>query len=80
MFTLLVHGGVGGVGHIAVQLAKWRGANVCTTVTKNEDFALAKSFGANEVINAKEEMVEKYVARLTNNQGFDIIFDTSMSN
>jgi len=74
--TILIHGGVGGVGHIAVQLAKWYGASVYATVTKDEDFSRAKSFGANEVINAKEESVEKYIARLTNNQGFDIVFDT----
>ncbi len=74
--TILIHGGVGGVGHVAVQLAKWCGAKVYTTVLKNEDFSLAKSLGANEVINTKEEDVEKYVTRLTNNQGFNIVFDT----
>ncbi len=74
--NILIHGGVGGVGHIAVQLAKWCGARVYTTVLKNEDFALVKSLGADEVINAKEEEVEKYVARLTSGAGFDIVFDT----
>lgn len=74
--SILIHGGVGGVGHIAVQLAKWAGAKVYTTVLKKEDFPLTKSFGADEVINAKEENVEGYVARLTNNQGFDVVFDT----
>lgn len=74
--NILIHGGVGGVGHIAVQLAKWRGAKVYTTVLKNEDFPLAKSLGANEAINAKEEDVEKYVNRLTEGLGFDIVFDT----
>lgn len=74
--TILIHGGVGGVGHIAVQLAKWCGAKVYTTVLKNEDFALVKSFGADEVINAKEENVEQYVSRLTNGHGFDVVFDT----
>jgi len=74
--TILIHGGVGGVGHIAVQLAKWCGATVFTTVLKQEDFSLATAFGASTVINAKEEDVEKYVKRLTNNQGFDIVFDT----
>lgn len=73
---ILVHGGVGGVGHVAVQLARWCEANVSTTVLKNEDFSLAKSLGASEIINAKEENVEKYVLRLTNNQGFDVVFDT----
>ena len=74
--NVLIHGGVGGVGHIAVQLAKSCGAKVYTTVLKNEDISLAKSFGADEVINAKEEDVEKYVARLTQGKGFDVVFDT----
>jgi NADPH2:quinone reductase len=74
--TILIHGGVGGVGHIAVQLAKWAGAKVYTTILKNEDVALTKSFGADEAINAKEEKVDQYVARLTQGKGFDIIFDT----
>jgi len=74
--NILIHGGVGGVGHIAVQLAKWCGSKVFATVLKPEDFSLVKSLGATEVINAKEEDVENYVARLTNNQGFDIVFDT----
>ncbi|MCX7121072.1 MAG: zinc-dependent alcohol dehydrogenase family protein [Gammaproteobacteria bacterium] len=74
--NILIHGGVGGVGHIAVQLAKWCGAKVYATVLKNEDFPLVKSMGADEVINAKEEDVEQYVQRLTNNKGFDIVFDT----
>ncbi|SRR5579883_233275 len=74
--TILIHGGVGGVGHIAVQIAKSTGAKVATTILKNEDVAIVKSFGVDEIINAKEEPVEKYVERLTNNQGFDIVFDT----
>ena len=73
---VLIHGGVGGVGHIAVQLAKWCGAIVATTVTKDEDFAEAKAFGADEVINAKQETVQEYVQRLTNGNGFDVVFDT----
>lgn len=74
--SVLIHGGVGGVGHIAVQLAKWCGAKVYTTVLKNDDFPLAKSLGADDVIHAKEEDVEAYVARLTDGQGFDVVFDT----
>jgi NADPH2:quinone reductase len=74
--NVLIHGGVGGVGHIAVQLAKWRGAKVYTTVLKEIDYPLVKSFGADEIINAKEETVEAYLSRLTNNNGFDVVFDT----
>jgi NADPH2:quinone reductase len=74
--TILIHGGIGGVGHIAVQLAKSAGAKVATTVIRQEDFSLAKSFGADEIINAKEENVESYVQRITQGLGFDIVFDT----
>ncbi|MDR3478678.1 MAG: zinc-dependent alcohol dehydrogenase family protein [Gammaproteobacteria bacterium] len=74
--TVLIHGGVGGVGHVAIQLAKWSGAKVFTTILKPEDVALAKSFGADEVINAREEDPEQYVQRLTEGQGFNIVFDT----
>jgi NADPH2:quinone reductase len=74
--TILIHGGVGGVGHIAVQLAKWSGATVYATVRKPEDIALVSAFGADAVINANEEDVDSYVARLTKGRGFDIVFDT----
>lgn len=74
--NVLIHGGVGGVGHIAVQLAKWCGAHVTTTILKPEDVAIVKAFGADAVINAKEEMVDAYVQRLTQGHGFDVIFDT----
>lgn len=73
---VLIHGGVGGVGHIAVQLAKWCGAKVYTTVRKHEDFSIVKAFGADEIINVKEEEVDTYKQRLTHGQGFEIIFDT----
>lgn len=73
---VLVHGGVGGVGHIAVQLAKWCGAKVFTTVRNNEDFVIVKSFGADEVINVQEDDVAEYKKRLTSDQGFAVIFDT----
>jgi NADPH2:quinone reductase len=74
--SVLIHGGVGGVGHIAVQLARWAGAKVYSTVLKDEDFAEVIAFGADEVINAKSETVTDYVARLTQGKGFDVVFDT----
>lgn len=73
---ILVHGGVGGVGHIAVQLAKWHDATVYTTVRKNEDFPVAKSLGADEIIHSEQENIEQYKLRLTQNLGFETIFDT----
>ena len=74
--TVLIHGGAGGVGHIAVQLARWCGARVAATVRKAEDVAPVSAFGADHVILANEEPVDSYVARLTNSLGFDLVLDT----
>ena len=73
---ILVHGGTGGVGHIAIQLAKWAGADVYATVSSSEKAVLAKSLGAIEAINYRNESVKNYVDRITNGKGFDIVFDT----
>lgn len=73
---VLVHGGTGGVGHIALQLAKYLGAHVTTTVSSSEKQKIALKLGADETINYKEEAVEDYVHRLTEKKGFDLILDT----
>ena len=59
--SLLVHGGLGGVGHIAAQLGKHIGAIVHTTVSKDEDKEASKNFGADYPINYKTMSVEQYV-------------------
>jgi len=74
--TVLVHGGLGGVGHVAIQLAKARGAKVATTCSGEGSDALARSLGADAVIDYKAESVEGYVQRLTQGSGFDVVFDT----
>lgn len=74
--SALIHAGTGGVGHVAVQLAKSRGARVATTVSSAGKAELAKSLGADEIINYREEKPQEYVSRLTGGQGFDIVFDT----
>lgn len=71
---VLVHGGAGGVGHIAVQLARARGADVFTTVAK-EQFGIAERFGA-VPIDYQASTVDDYVARHTGGAGFDVVFDT----
>jgi NADPH2:quinone reductase len=73
---VLVQGGLGGVGHIGVQLAVHAGANVYTTVGDDTEFAEAQAFGATAAINYKTESASDYVARLTDNKGFDLVFDT----
>jgi NADPH2:quinone reductase len=73
---VLVHGGVGGVGHIGVQLAKSLGARVATTVPSEEAAEIARSLGADETIDFTREPVAAYVERLTAGRGFDVVFDT----
>jgi len=73
---ILIHGGTGGVGHIAVQLAKHHGAHVTATVSSKKKGEISTNLGADEIVNYREESVEAYVERLTQGQGFDIVFDT----
>lgn len=73
---VLIHGAAGGVGHIAVQLAKLLNAKVYATVSSDEKGEIAKSFGADYIINYKKEDVEQYVNKHTGGVGFDVIFDT----
>jgi NADPH:quinone reductase len=74
--TVLIHGGTGGVGHIALQLAKQHGARVVTTVSTQSKADIAIALGADETVLYRDEAVENYVQRLTNGNGFDVVFDT----
>jgi NADPH2:quinone reductase len=49
--TVLVAGGAGAVGHAAIQLARWAGARVITTVSSDEKAKLGHAAGANDVVN-----------------------------
>src|SRR5712672_64055 len=54
---VLIHGGSGGVGHFAVQLAKWKGAYVFATAsTKNQE--LLRELGADEIIDYSTQRFE----------------------
>ena len=59
--TVLVTGGAGAVGYYAIQMAKWGGARVATTVSSDEKARVAKGAGADLVINYKQEDVAKRV-------------------
>jgi NADPH:quinone reductase len=72
---VLVQGGAGGVGHIAVQLALARGAKVAATASGERAIALIRRLGA-EPIDYKQESIESFVQRLTGGTGFDAVFDT----
>ena len=72
--TVLVHAGAGGVGHLAVQIARAHGAEVYATVSKGKA-AVVESYGATP-IDYTTTSPEQYVAEYTNTEGFDIIYDT----
>lgn len=71
---VLVHGGAGGVGHIAVQIARAFGAQVFATGSA-EQKAVIESYGATAIDYCAVE-VDEYVRRHTGGEGFDIIYDT----
>ena len=73
--SVLVHGGSGGVGHIAVQIANHMGADVYSTGGGDKQLALIEKLGA-KAINYKTETVADYVAKHTGGAGFDIVFDS----
>jgi NADPH:quinone reductase len=72
--TVLIHGGAGGVGHIAVQLAVARGARVFATVVHGRN-ELIEGFGATPIDHTRLS-VEEYMLEYTGGEGFDIIIDT----
>jgi NADPH2:quinone reductase len=71
---VLIHGGAGGVGHLAIQLAVARGARVSATGSAG-DASLIEQFGAS-FIDYRVEPVADYVSRLTGGAGFDVVYDT----
>ncbi|MEM7044176.1 MAG: zinc-dependent alcohol dehydrogenase family protein [Pseudomonadota bacterium] len=73
--SVLVHGGAGGVGHVAVQLARHFGADVYATGTGEKQMGVIEKFGAT-AIDFRAETVADYVAKYTDGKGFEIIFDS----
>lgn len=73
---ILIHAASGGVGHVAIQLAKWAGAKVYTTASSQEKLEIGTRLGADVAINYREETVHDYVQKYTNGKGFDVVFDT----
>lgn len=72
---VLVHGGAGGVGHVAIQIARALGAEVFATGSARS-LAYISSLGAT-AIDRGEVAIEDYVAQYTGGQGFDVIYDTA---
>ena len=72
---VLVHGGAGGVGHVAVQLARYFGAEVYATGGGENSLSAIKEYGIT-AIDYKCEKVADYVAKYTGGAGFDIVYDS----
>lgn len=73
--SILVHGGAGGVGHVAIQLAKAMGARVFTTV-REANFEFARRMGADVLIDYEREDYVDAIMRETGGRGVDVVFDT----
>ncbi|OAB55382.1 alcohol dehydrogenase [Phormidium willei BDU 130791] len=73
---VLIHAGAGGVGHVAVQLAKRQGAMVATTISTAQKADLVKSLGADLPILYPQQDFVKAVLDWTDGEGVDVAFDT----
>jgi NADPH:quinone reductase-like Zn-dependent oxidoreductase len=73
--NVLVHAAGSGVGSIAIQIAKLRGARVLTTASSDEKLAKARELGADATINYTQADWPKEVRRLTDKKGVDVVVE-----
>ena len=73
--TILITGGAGSVGNLGIQLAKWSGADVISTVSSDDKATVAKAAGADLVVNYKTDNVIEAVNDFTKGQGVDRILE-----
>ena len=73
--NVLVHAAGSGVGSVAIQIAKLRGARVITTASTDEKLAHARELGADETINYTRDDWPKEVRRLTDRKGVDVVVE-----
>ena len=74
--TTLIHAGAGGVGHVAIQLARLQGAMVSTTVSTSTKADLVSQLGAGHVILYKKTDFVQAILDWTEEKGVDLAFDT----
>ena len=74
--VVLVAGGAGAVGNAAIQLARWSGATVITTVSTTEKGVLARAAGADHVVNYREPDATKAIRALAPD-GVDIVVEVA---
>lgn len=73
---ILIHAGAGGVGHVAVQLARNAGAQVATTVSGEQKAAFVRSLGAEQVIDYRRQDFVQAALDWSDGEGVDVSFDT----
>jgi putative PIG3 family NAD(P)H quinone oxidoreductase len=73
--TLLVHGGAGGIGTFAIQLAHAVGATVVTTAGSEEKLEVCRSLGADLAVNYREQDFVEELRAFTDGHGADVILD-----
>ncbi|MGE5658910.1 MAG: zinc-dependent alcohol dehydrogenase family protein [Actinomycetota bacterium] len=73
---VLIQAGAGGVGHVAVQLAKLQGAEVATTVSSEDKADFVRPLGADLIILYPKTDVVDAVLGWTHGEGVDLAFDT----
>ena len=73
--TVLIHAGGGGVGHVAIQLAKLHGCRVLATASRPESLELCRQLSADVVINYLESSFAERVQQETGGRGCAVIFD-----
>ena len=73
--SVLIHAAAGGVGTIAIQLAKMWGATVIASTSSADKSALAKSLGADQVIDANSEDLAGEIRKANGGKGVDIVLE-----
>jgi putative PIG3 family NAD(P)H quinone oxidoreductase len=73
--TLLVHGGAGGIGNLAIQLAKALGARVITTAGSPEKLEVCRELGADVAVSYRDQDFVDEVKAATDGRGADVILD-----
>jgi NADPH2:quinone reductase len=76
--VVLVAGGAGAVGHAAIQLARWAGATVITTISSNEKAELATRAGAHHVVNYRTDDAAAAIGAVAPD-GVDLVVEVAIS-
>lgn len=71
----LVHAGAGGVGRLLIQIAKLRGAEVFATVGSPEKVEVARSAGADHVIDYRAQSFAEAIEKVAGPRSLDVVYD-----